>query len=218
MELKLQSGVVDAGAAWRLLADTDHLHRVGGLPPVETRLGPDEHGFSVVSGVFLGPAGIRHRFVESSQRWVHRQSFKRTRRIEGPLLKEMVYEARLVPEPSGEGVVAHLDFRLEPVSQLTAAAMALTFRGLRAQWQRELDALPPPGGSSEPRALRVLSPLAQALLERWRQRVKVDPLVRLVRQRLVSAPDWALQELPPLQLGFEAGVPADVALETCRRP
>lgn len=221
MELSLQSGLVDAEAAWRLVADTDHLHRVGGLPPVETALEPDEHGFPVVTGTFLGPAGIRHRFEERTQRWVLGRSFARSRHIEGPLLAGMTYEAVLEPrvrgedpgEPEGPGVVARVRFELQPVGKPQAAALALSFRALKAQWQRELDALPAPGAQAGPRTIRQLDPRAEELLDRWRARCGSDAFARVVRQRLCCAPDWALHTVQPLVLGNEAGVDEQVALE-----
>jgi len=213
MELELRSGVVDAGAAWRLVGDTDHLNRVGGLPPIRASLEPDEHGFPAVRGVLLGPAGIRHVFEETRQRWVRGQTVARSRVCEGPLLRATHYEAVL--EPEGDGVIATVRYQVEPRSRAHSAAIALSFRALRAQWERELRELPTPDQEGGTRPVRVLDRRAKSLLERWRVRCGQDRLVQQLRERLHRLPDWALQSLSSPALAAAVGLDEDTVLEGC---
>jgi len=213
MELELRSGVVDAGAAWRLVGDTDHLNRVGGLPPIRASLELDEHGFPAVRGVLLGPAGIRHTFEETRQRWVRGQTVARTRVCEGPLLRATHYEAVLDPE--GDGVIATMRYHVEPRTRAHSAAIALSFRALRVQWERELNELPTPTQAGGTRAVRVLDRRARSLLDRWRDRCGQDRLVQQLRELLHRLPDWALQSLSSAGLAEAVGVDEDTVLEGC---
>lgn len=208
MLLRLEGPLAEATAAWALLSDPDHLNRQAASPPLTFDLEAGEDGFPVLSGELLGPIGLRHRFEEVDHRWVVGQSLRFCRQIEGPLLRELRFEATL--ERRGEGVIPRLELELRPRSALVEPLVSLGLAATGRAWQRCLRTLPTPGTTPAPAALRQLDHAVTAAFVRWKAGGAPAPVVHRLRRLLEAAPLWSLSELRPALLALRWGLPRAV--------
>jgi len=145
----------------------------------------------------LGPAGLRHRFEEASLRWIRGQSLRFERRIAGPLLRSVRFEAVLVGLEDGAEVRPELTLGVDARIRGFGGALQLYTRGVRAGWTRELTAIDGPGRLATRRSRRPLDVTTQAALVRWSDHGARPALHARVEQWLRQAPARQLDGLRP---------------------
>jgi class 3 adenylate cyclase len=211
MEFTVRGPITTTEAAWTLIGDTDKLARLAGSPSVQMRIERDATDYPEVRGTFVGPAFLRHPFVEPDSRWVHHRWFEQVRDIGGPLMKRMVYRARL--EAAEGGVIPHIDFSVDfmnPVASLLGRANVVA---TERAWRKAVALLPSPESLrvvGPP--LRTLPPVLEGALGAWEQREVQPELVHRVRDHLLSVRAPELNRLRPFELADAWGLSRDDVL------
>ena len=199
MEVSVTGPIVPAETAWQSVSESGLLLRLAGAPPVHLRWAEDGDGEVVPAGVMLGPAGLRHQFVDRSIRWVRGQFLSFERQISGPLLREIQFEATLIEQDGG--VRPELSLRVVPRIGGTGPFVRLYTRGVRKGWTRELERMGPEQRSGS-LLRRPLDMTATAALTRWSDRGGSPALRARVETWLRQAPARALHDLRPLALAM----------------
>ena len=205
MRIHLLSRRADPAAAWRVVADTDHLWRIGGGPPMEVKPGRDDHGLPIFDCTWLGPAGLRHHFSDDGISWVQGRYFELVRAVEGPVIRRMRYRGELVKE--AEGVRAQVELEMEPASPLQVPLLRVWMRALRRRWAMELAQLPAPGEAAHLGPARELDGRAQKILAIWETRGADRRLVSRAEEVLRHSHEWELAQLRPFALARHWGQP-----------
>ena len=200
MEVRVTGPVADRAAAWSGVSETGVFLRLAGGPPVRLQAAEDADGEIVPAGVMLGPAGLRHRFVDRAVTWVQGRFLRFVREVDGPLVRELRYAATLVDH--GAGVRPEVTLGVVPRMRGFGGLFQLYLRGVRSGWTRELERLSPePSGA--PRTRRPLDLTASSALARWSDRGARPALRARVEAWMRSAAPRALHDLRPL--GLAAG-------------
>ena len=197
MEVSLSGPPCRADAAWDTVVETGVMLRLAGAPPVRVRLAEDADGEIVPAGTMLGPAGLRHAFEDASLRWVRGSSLSFVRRIDGPLLREVRYEARLKHLGDGAGVRPEVTLGVDSRIKGFGGALQLYTRGVRAGWTREFNAIEGPGRAVKKKTRRPLDVTTQAALSRWTDHGARPALRARVEQWLREAPARQLHGVRP---------------------
>lgn len=197
MEVAVRGPVTDARSAWASISETDVMLRLAGAPPIRSRWLEDADGEIGPSGTMLGPVGLRHSFDEASLCWVKGAFVRFDRRIEGPLLRSIRYEASV--QPSGDGHVAEVSLAVVPRLRGLTASLRLYTRGVRKGWERELERTAIRGETARP-ARRSLDMTTSAALARWMDRGARPALRARVESLLRRAPPRALRMIRPFAL------------------
>ena len=210
MEVSVTGPVASPSAAWRCVSETDLLLRLAGSPPVRLRWAEDADGEVVPTGVMLGPAGLRHQFVDRSLSWVQGRFLRFVRQVTGPLLQEIHFDAQLVDH--GSGVRPELKLRVVPRIRGFGGFVRLYTRGVRNGWARELERLDAEATTND-LARRPIDMTAAAALTRWTDRGGRPALRARVEAWMRQAPARALHDLRPLALARGWGEAGDGSLD-----
>jgi class 3 adenylate cyclase len=189
--------ITDADSAWGCVSETDVMLRLAGAPPVRLRWAEDADGEVVPTGTMLGPAGLRHRFVDRSLVWVRGRFLRFVRVVEGPLLREIRYEAVL--EDAGAGVRPTVVLDVTPTMVGIGAFVRLYTRGVRKGWTRELERTALSAEATRP-PRRSIDMTTTAAISRWVDRGARPALRARVEAWMRHAPPGGLSELRPLAL------------------
>ncbi|HCH63993.1 MAG: hypothetical protein CL927_12610 [Deltaproteobacteria bacterium] len=203
MHVSVQGPVTDARSAWASISETDVLLSLAGAPPILSRWVEDADGETLPSGIMLGPAGLRHAFEEASLCWVKGAFLRFVRRVEGPLLRSIQYEASLVP--TGVGFRADVALTVVPKLRGFTGSLRLYTLGVRKGWMRELERAATSIETARP-SRRSLDMTTSAALVRWAERSARPALRARVESWMRRASPRALRDLRPLELvqGWEA--------------
>lgn|GEM_PF-3951387 len=210
MQVSVSGPVTEARRAWDCVVETGLMLRLAGAPPVRLRWVEDADGEVVPSGVMLGPAGLRHQFEDRSIAWVRGRFLRFDRQVDGPLLREIHYEARL--DETGAGVRPEPSLRVVPRMSGLGMLVRLYTRGVRRGWEWELERLAPDVSASR-RHRRPLDMTAAAALSRWTDRGGRPALRARVETWMRQAPARALHDLRPMALARGWGEAGDASLD-----
>lgn len=206
MGVDLTGPPLPRAAAWALVADPDHLFRVAGLPPVRGALCALSGERAVFRGELLGPAGLRHKVVELEQAWVRDEHHHFLWRLDGPALRRLRFEGRLVGEGEDCAVRLRLDWELE--SPLLAPAMwpvaGLVTRAWTSLLQEE--------AARGPGKRRSLERQSQVALSRLLDHGAPMAFLSATRSWLAHSPRALLQRIEPGAIAAAAEIPVDTAL------
>lgn len=206
MGVDLTGPPLPRAAAWALVADPDHLFRVAGLPPVRGALCALPGERAVFRGELLGPAGLRHKVVELEQAWVRDDHHLFLWRLDGPALRRLRFEGRLLGEGETRAVRLRLDWELE--SSLLAPALWPVGALVTRAWTSLLrdEAIRGPGKR------RSLERQTQVALSRLLDRGAPMGFLGALRSWLERSPRALLHRIEPGALAEAAEIPVDAAL------
>jgi adenylate cyclase len=187
--------------AWRLLADTDHLNRTIGLPPIEFTSLPDP----LLRGAEAKAFGVLPvRWREFPFEWVREQRYVVRREFERGPMSAVEVGIELTPDGSGVTVTSFADFISSGLAgralwRLGKAPVVGLLDFCESYLTRKaggkLDPVPTPQTDAPVNALR----LEQALARLRRHPVKPE-LTDALRERVVQGSDDQLVRIRPFAL------------------
>lgn len=190
---------------WPLLADTNRLNQVMGLPPVRYTDAPDPRGGIRRQGSY-SMHGIPLRWDEPPYEWIEGREFGVRRRYHGGPMAAFALRVTLTPE--GAGTRVHLRLEFEPRNAALRPLVRIAARGTHKGFERAYRRLMAyfAGQVAEPYALSV-SPLSEvqqarvrAIADRLKQ-LRLSPVaLEALVSHLLTGPDDELGKMRPFEL------------------
>ena len=213
MKFTLTGDVVQPGAAWSVLGDSDFLNRAADNGRLRTlEMVNDRAGYPRAVGVFDAPLGLPMAFEEFDASWVFQRRFTQRRRFSRTVVKATTLDVRLTPE--GEGVIPQVTLDFEPSNFLLRPVVKVRIGQFERAWRRIIDALPKPG---EPALVdvekRVLGGEVRTALGRWRSAGASGLVVDALADHLETARPTELKQIRAFRVADSLGLQRREVLE-----
>jgi class 3 adenylate cyclase len=187
--------------AWRLLADTDHLNRTIGLPPVEFSRLPDP----LVRGAEAKAFGLLPvRWREFPFEWVRERRYVVRREFERGPMSAVEVGIELTPDGSGVTVTSFADFISTSLAgralwRLGKAPVTALLDFCDTYLARKAAGKPDPVPVPDERA-PVVAPRLEQAVSRLRRYPVAAELLEALRERIVEGTDDQLIRIRPFAL------------------